>query len=191
MNSITDDLRAAAEDVQGADLPQGLESAALVLAFWARRSGQSAANSLVPPHAPAGGAPVATDGAAAQIAGRLGLEPAEVEGVYDFSEEEVALLVSPRFLEESNHGGATQVAYLIAAARQACGEDWTHAAPIREVAKERGRLDGNFKVVLDKLDGNGASVKGEGHGRRVKLNAIGFEKAGEIARGLAAAAAAS
>jgi hypothetical protein len=191
MTSIVDDLKAAAEDVKEAGLPESLQPAGFTIAFWSRRHAGSPLDKSNLQAAPEMDSDKMPEGQAAQIATRLKLEHHEVENVFDFSDGDLSLLVSPRFLDTGNRAGATQIAYLIAAGRQACGEEWTEAAAIREVVKERGRLDGNFNVVLGNLDGNGASVKGVGRDRKVKLNAVGIEKAAEIARALAAKAVTS
>jgi hypothetical protein len=118
------------------------------------------------------------------VAQHLSLDRAQVETTFDFTGEEIDPTVSPRLLDTTNVDAALEVAYLLSAARQACGEQWTDGGVIRGVVQERGRYDRNFNFT--QIDGNGASVKREGRDRRIKLNAVGFERATEIAKRLAA-----
>ena len=192
MESISDQLQAAATDVERADLPKDLQPSAFVLAFWARNLSSTIAGrdtpvggpTIIDPDQPSSDRP-------ALVAQRLSLDAAQVETIFDFTADEIDLIVSPRLLDTTNVGAALEIAYLLAAARQACGEQWTDGGMIRDAVQERGRYDGNFNRVFTQIDGNGASVKKDGRDRRIKLNAVGFERATEIAKRLAAPGASS
>lgn len=190
MTSISEQLKAAANDVEEANVPEGLRESAFVLAFWARH-GSSSAGAVIDRSQTTPESPDQASDQSALVGEYLGLDPRYVEAVLDFSAEEIELIVSPRLFDSSNMAAAIEIAYLLAAARQACGEQWTDDATIRQVVQERGRYGTNFSRMYAQIDGNGASVKGEGRDRRVKLNAVGFERAAEIAQRLATATVSS
>jgi hypothetical protein len=75
-----------------------------------------------------------------------------------------------------------EVAYLVAAGRQAIGlEEFTGWKTIRDVCENRGVLDSsNFGLAMGKLDGEGLRIRGKGSTRELKVNAAGYEKAGAI-----------
>ena len=76
----------------------------------------------------------------------------------------------------------SEVAYLVAAARQAAGlDERTASNTIKEMCDHLGVLSaGNFAATIDSLKGQGLTVTGTGSKKQLKLNGAGFEKAAEI-----------
>jgi len=87
-----------------------------------------------------------------------------------------------RSLSSKKQQAMREVAYLVAAGRQAIGlEEFTGWKTIRDTCENRGVLDSsNFGLAMGKLDGEGLRIKGKGAARELKINAAGYEKAGEI-----------
>jgi hypothetical protein len=181
---MTDDLnkrlRAAADAVADADISTDLRAAAFMAAFWGAGVGQPA-----PPAAPEPAASSSGNNAE-QIAGKLGIGPADVQLIYDLSGEEVGLLVPPNALPTSSRAAMREVIQLVAAGRQAVGlDDWTASELPRAVCAERGVLDtNNYAAVFRDIAGRGFSIRGSGGSREVRLNAAGFQTAGAVAQRL-------
>jgi hypothetical protein len=203
MTAIAKELRAALKAVDDADTPDDLRSPAFLAAFWGSRSGRGTVGPSASPAQPKGTAPLTgtaeprllgadVPDRVQKIAAALGLQPGEVEMVYDLSADEPALLVAARFLPDAFITAAEEVTYLIVGARQALGEDWTVVDAVKEAMSERGYVDKNRNLskLWPEIDGKGLSAKGPSNSRRLKMNGGGFKRAGEIAKRLAAAASA-
>lgn len=192
--SVVAALRAAAAAVEKADIPRELQGAAFVAAFWADRASGSPIGTAVTPrltsvHADVTGEQGVDEGGtkASIVATKLGASIDDIELVYEFSDP-LRLLVAPSNLPSSKREACIRIAYLVAAARQALGEDWSPSEAIRAVAQDRDRYDGNFSRIWDEIDGKGLSTRGVARSPEIKLNGGGFERAGRIARELALAA---
>jgi hypothetical protein len=158
-------LRAAAAAVEEAGLPADLRSAGLVLAFWAEGGTAGATERQL------GGA-----GALGDVAIQLGVEPDDLERIFDFDDGDIALIIPRRALSTSKGTAMAEVTHLVVAARQSLGlGDWTPADAVREACEDRGVLDGNFGRVIQSLNGEGFRVRGTGAKRELKMNASGVE----------------
>jgi len=98
-----------------------------------------------------------SDGALGRIAAKLGVTGAVAERVFEVDGGEVHLLVSRKVLGKSGLAAMREVAYLIAASRQAAGlEDETASNTIRQACERFGVLDpNNFGKAIKEVDGEG------------------------------------
>jgi len=172
--------------VEAADIPEELRPIAFSKAFDFVTRDSPATTSSVTGAASSrtngdrGGAGDESD-PIATIAAKVGVDAELVSRVYDVDDEGVHLTISRSSLNEKKRFAMQEVARLIMAARQALGlEDFTPAKIIREACDGRGVLDsGNFATALSGIDGHGVRLRGSGAAREGKLNAVGFEAAGE------------
>jgi hypothetical protein len=126
-------------------------------------------------------------GAIGKIAVKLGVGAEVVERSFEVEGDEVHLSVARRVLAGSNKGATRELAYLTAASRQAAEiEDHTATGTIKAVCDRFGVLDDpNFGRTMRELDGEGLRLSGSGHGRRFKINNVGYERASEIVKRIA------
>jgi hypothetical protein len=138
----------------------------------------AAAPALAPPGASASGA----DASAAQaLAARLKRPVEELEDIYDFSADPVALIVSPGRLASAVARATEQIALLVVASRQAASNDaWTSASHIRAVCQDYARFDSsNFSGTLTSLHEEFA-FRGTGRSRDVRLTRPGWDKVSKL-----------
>jgi hypothetical protein len=117
-----------------------------------------------------------------RIAAKLKIGSAIAERVFAVDGDEVHLGVARKALADSRKAATQEIAYLIAAGRQASGlEEITAASVIRDVCEQVGVLDGNnYGAAIRELQGHGFLIKGSGNSRELKINQVGYEKASEI-----------
>jgi hypothetical protein len=165
---------------------------AFASAFWgAREASLAGARPPAPPlvDAPPQGGASPTQGlegdGLARIAAKLGVTEEDVEFVFGFEGDNLALQVPPSRLAPVLRDAVKQIIYLVTAGRQAAGLDTkTPAREIKTVCVERGKADTNFSRIVDQLHGEGLVVGGSGRGKTVRVNADGFERAGQIIKQL-------
>lgn len=117
-----------------------------------------------------------------QLAERWGVEPSQIENLYEFSGDTVSLAIDPSRLAPTKTGATEQIAYLVSAARQVgLRESETNVDEIRRVCSDYGRYDeSNFAASLKPLTGN-AFFGGSNRSRTIRLNKAGLERAKQIA----------
>ena len=117
-----------------------------------------------------------------KIAAKFHVDVQTVERFFEVDDDGVHLLIPTRSLSSKKQQATQEVAYLVAAGRQAIGlEEFTGWKTIRDTCENRGVPDSsNFGLAMGKLDGDGLRIKGKGGCRELKINAAGYEKAGEI-----------
>jgi hypothetical protein len=189
IDAVTDALRSAHEAVDAAGVPQELRVAAF----------EKAAKALLSPAGPPGpgtepsgmGAPgtgADPDSAVGRAARKLHVEEVQVSRVLDFDEDGVHVLLQRSRFSSKKSEAIQQVALLVVAGRQAGGldpEGWTHQGHVRDATEALGVDDRkNFALHLKRLDG--VRTRGSGRTGELKMNAVGFEAAGELLRRLAA-----
>jgi len=191
IDAVTDALRSAHEAVDAAGVPQDLRVAAF----------EKAATALLSPAGPPGpgtepggmGAPdpgtgADPDSAVGRAAQKLHVEEEQLSRVLDFDEDGVHVLLRRSRFSSKKSEAIQQVALLVVAGRQAGGldpEGWTHQGQVRDATEALGVDDRkNFALHLKRLDG--VRTRGSGRTGELKMNAVGFEAAGELLRRLAA-----
>jgi hypothetical protein len=189
IDAVTDALRSAHEAVDAAGVPQELRVAAF----------EKAATALLSPVGPPGpgteprgmGAPgtgADSDSAVGRAARKLQVEEVQLSRVLDFDEDGVHVLLQRSRFSSKKSEAIQQVALLVVAGRQAGGldpEGWTHQGQVRDATEALGVDDRkNFALHLKRLDG--VRTRGSGRTGELKMNAVGFEAAGELLRRLAA-----
>ena len=189
---IEKELTRALALVEGASIPDDLRPVAFASAFWGAREASLAG--VRPPAPPlVDAAPQSGAGPArglegeglGRIAAKLGVTAEDVEFVYGLEGNGLALQVPPSRLAPVLKDAVKQIIYLVAAGRQAGGFDTkTPAREIKAVCVERGKADTNFSRIVDQLHGEGLVVGGSGQGKTVRVNADGFERAGQIIKQL-------
>ena len=118
-----------------------------------------------------------------RIATKLGVDQAQIEQVFDADEHGIHLNVSRSRLDSKTKGAAQEVARLVAAGRQAGGqEEWTPLEAIGDAADDPDVKDSNFSKHMTAMGGDGLRVRGSGRQREIKLNNVGFEAAAAIVR---------
>ena len=129
----------------------------------------------------AAGAPVADPSAAQALATRLKRPVEELEDIYDFSADPVALIVSPGRLASTVARATEQIALLVVASRQAAANDaWTSTSHIRAVCQDYSRFDSsNFAGTLTSLHEEFA-FRGTGRSREVRLTRPGWDKVSKL-----------
>ena len=175
-------LRDAVAAVDEANVPSDLRASALRIAAD-RLAGDAptSAGSRIKPTAPKASSSFAntTTEPLDKIAGKLGLDVANVARVFEVDENGVHLLVARRALNSSKLIAMQEVAQLVIGARQALGEEWTPVNDVRLVADDRGVLNTpNWAAAVKELDGAGFRFRGSSHAREVKINQVGYEAAG-------------
>jgi hypothetical protein len=144
--------------------------------------GDSSPPSAPPTTAPAAaGAPAADPSAAQALATRVKRPVEELEDIYDFSADPVALIVSPGRLASAVARATEQIALLVVASRQADSNDaWTPTSHIRAVCQEYARFDSsNFAGTLTSLHEEFA-FRGTGRSREVRLTRPGWDKVSKL-----------
>lgn len=118
---------------------------------------------------------------ATALAARLRLPIEQLEDIYDFSVEPIALVVSPGRLASAVAHATEQIALLVVAARQAeSSEAWTTTSDIRSVCQDYARFDSsNFAGTLTSMHQEFA-FRGSGRNREVRLTRPGWEKASAL-----------
>ncbi len=188
---LTDILRNVMASLDEANVPDDLRQVAFAKAFDLIAGVPVALPGSPPPallvNPPAGGSGDGRGDAIGGIATRLGITPLQAGQVFDVDGEGVHLTVSPSAFNAKKRFAMQEVIRVMSAARQALElEEFTPTSELRRVCEDRGVLDsGNFSSALSGLDGDGLRLRGSGAAREVKLNARGFEKAGEVAKRLA------
>lgn len=191
-DQIEKELTRALASVEGASIPDDLRPAAFASAFWgAREAGlagvRSPALPLVNAAPQSGAGPTQDPGGEGigRIAAKLGVTEEDVEFVFGFEGDKLALQVPPSRLAPVLKDAVRQIIYLVAAGQQALTPDTkTPAREIKAVCAERGKADTNFSRIVDQLHGEGLVVGGSGQGKTVRVNADGFERAGQIIKQL-------
>jgi hypothetical protein len=187
---IEQELRQALALVEGASIPDDLRPVAFASAFWAAREAGA-------PLAPA--SPLAGDGSAVdsistpglegdglgRISAKLGVTQEDVEFVYELEGDKLALRVPPSRLAPVLKDAVKQIIYLVAAGRQAGGfDEKIPAREIKAVCVERGKADTNFSRIINQAHGEGLIIGGSGQAKTIRVNADGFERAGQIIKQL-------
>lgn len=172
-------------------MPGDLRAVAFASAFWAAREAAAttpggrkvkAPGSVT---APADPAPPPDQVGTDKIAAKLNVSTEDVEAVFEINGDQLGIHVPASRLASSPREAIEQIVYLVAAGRQALGWEARTATPvIKAVCKERGKTNSNFGRFVDSLHGKGVTVGGAGHARTVGVNAVGFERAGEIVKEL-------
>lgn len=191
-DQIENELTRALALVEGASIPDDLRPVAFASAFWgAREASLAGARPSAPPlvdAAPQGGASPTQNlegEGLGRIAEKLGVTEEDVEFVFGFEGDNLALQVPPSRLAPVLRDAVKQIIYLVAAGRQASGLDTkTPAREIKAVCVERGKADTNFSRIVDQLHGEGLVVGGSGQGKTIRVNADGFERAGQVIKQL-------
>jgi hypothetical protein len=194
-DSIAGELKQALVDVEDASIPEDLRAVAFASAFWAARESATpkpGEGKGAPPQpaldADSGASAVSTEpehGGVEKIAAKLNVPSEDVEAVFDIRGNELGLNVPASRFASSPREAIEQIVYLIAAGRQALGLEARTTTPvIKVVCKDRGKTNSNFGRYVDDLHGKGVTVGGSGHARTIGVNAVGFERAGEIVKQL-------
>jgi hypothetical protein len=188
MDAVTDAIRSAHEAVDAAGVPQDLRVAAFEKAAGALLAAAGPPGSSTEPGDPDTGTDPDPDSAVGRAAQKLHVEEAQVSRVLDFDEDGVHVLPRRSQFSSKKSEAIQQVALLVVAGRQAGGldpEGWTHQGQVRDATEALGVDDRkNFAVHLKRLDG--VRTRGSGRTGELKMNAVGFEAAGELLRRLAA-----
>lgn len=121
----------------------------------------------------------------ARIAQRLKLDPEIVGEVFHDADGEIEITVPSAKLETGKKGATTQLALLLAAARQGAGlEDFTPFDVIRKVTEDYRRYDqANFSRSINEMS-DVFNFRGTSRNRSVKVNRPGWEAAAELVREL-------
>jgi hypothetical protein len=186
-NRLVTSLREASEAIAAAKVPAKLQEIAFAKSID-HLLGTPTHGVQTPGRQAAGTGHQTTSKGAAQggglgkIAAKLKVSDEFIERVYAVEGEAVHLGVARKSLADSRKAATQEVAYLIAAGRQAAGiEDSTLASVIRDICEEVGVLDGNnYAAAIAELQGLGFLIKGSGKGRQLKINGVGYDKASEI-----------
>jgi hypothetical protein len=99
-----------------------------------------------------------------KIAAKFHVDVQTVERFFEVDDDGVHLLMPTRSLSSKKQQAMQEVAYLVAAGRQAIGlEEFTGWKTIRDTCENRGVLDSsNFGLAMGRLDGEGLRIKGKG-----------------------------
>jgi hypothetical protein len=193
---VSDILVRALKEVDDANIPDELRAVAFEKAVDLVRvdAGVPIGQPQQPPGngaaAPAGEAePAADTTPLGRIARRLKLDIEVVKDVFDHGEQGFQVIVSPRKLEKQRQAATRQLALLVAAGRQAAGddEDWTALDKIRTVCADYNKLDSSNFAAHIKTMGDEFTVKGSGQKREVKVTRPGWDAARELVEKLAGA----
>jgi hypothetical protein len=180
-------LAAAAADVEKAEVPDDLRSAAFTAAITLRTASAGTAAG-----APAAGGRRETPARSAEdwqsaVATALGVDIADVGEAFDLVEGHMRLTIPPSRLPRQKAAAMRDVALLVCTARQTAGleeDGFTSVGVIRDECRDLGVLDANnFAAEIGKLD-DVMSFRGTGRSRDLKVNRRGFEEAGRRLRDL-------
>ena len=180
--SLATAFRSAREAVDAADLPADLRVAAFEKALATLLGDASVSGALDPGGKGASDTSEEVAPAAKKVAARLRVDEHRVTRVLEFEDDAVHILVPRSSLPKAKSEAIQQVALLVAAGRQASGidaEGWTHQRHIREATEALGVDDpSNFAAHMKRLIG--VRSRGSGKTGEVKVNAVGFEAAGDV-----------
>jgi hypothetical protein len=189
-DAVTAVLREAAEVVEAAGLPADLRSVAFgkvvdLLAEVTQPQPAAAPGSGPAVRASRAGSVRRSGDKLESIATAFGVDRELVDDTFHLDGDEIRLSITSGQLDSHMGRAAQQIAVLVAAARQAAGDDeeWTDTATIRAVANDFDKLNRHFAEQLDELR-DVFSFAGNGRGRRVKVKRTGYERAGELVRRL-------
>lgn len=189
---VTETMEQALRVIGAAGVPENLQETAFERALdllTGASAAPQAGSVAAAPKARAMAAPGSeqpTGDLAARVAGRIGAEAADVGRVLDFDEQGVHLMAPRSRFSRSKASATQEVALLVVAARQGAGldEDWTSQQYVRDAAERLGVEDpSNFAAHLKRLQG--VRTKGSGKAGEIRMNAVGFEAAGELITALA------
>lgn len=120
-----------------------------------------------------------------RLASRLQLPRDAVEDVFMEDGDGLVISVHPARLANSKSAGARQITLLVAAMRQAAGEEQTPIDEIRRVATDFDRYDGpNFAAAVNELRG-AFLFKGPPRQRTLRLTRAGWAQTSDLVRELA------
>lgn len=189
---LTSVLRSARDAVDAADLPPDLRVSAFERALGALLGdpvgGDEAGNTLDSDD----GLSLSgdTSPAAKKAAAKLRVDEHLLMRVLDFDEDGVHIIVPRSRLAKAKSEAVQQVALLTVGGRQGSGldpEGWTHQGLVREATEVLGVDDhSNFAVHMKRL--TGVRARGSGRTGELKMNAVGFEAAGDLVKSLASEA---
>jgi hypothetical protein len=126
------------------------------------------------------------DSPVGRAAARLRVEPESIERVLDFDEDGVHIMAPRSRFPKQKSAAIQQVATLVVGTRQAAGldEEWTPQGLVRDATERLGVEDpSNFATHMKKLEG--IRARGSGKSGELRMNAVGFEAAGNLIRQLA------
>lgn len=171
VESVAAELRAAENAVRQADLSEDFANHAFEFAL--RRLPGSAAREVAS-EGTGGPSPAsaAANDAVGRVAGYFNLSAAVVADLYEFTGDDMHLLVGASRLDPTKKGGTVEVAQLVLAGRQGSGlDEWTSVNEVRRWAMEMNRYDeSNFSAHVRSLDAL-VSLKGSGQRRLLRLKA--------------------
>jgi hypothetical protein len=185
-DQLAESLRKAIAAVAAADVPDDLREVAFAKSIEyllpEKESSSPPGGRTTPPRNP----PPAGEGLAA-IASKLDVQTDEAERVYELDGDTLHLVIGKKSLPTSKKASVQELAYLVAAGRQAAGlDETTTAETLRTVCEDFDVFDGNFAKSLTQVSGEGLRMSGPARDRAIKVNKAGYEKAGEIVKRLAA-----
>jgi hypothetical protein len=178
-------LAEALAAVEEAKIPADLQPVAFGKAIdllGGTASRQKSAADGGPPAGEAGGG----DRPLEMIRIKLGIDAESVDAAYHLDDDgQIQLGVPSRKLDTRKSAATKQIALLLAAGRQAAGaEERTSVGIIRDAVTFYGKRDGaNFAGTIAEMD-DVFNITGNGQQRRVKVNRVGYERAGEWAKAL-------
>lgn len=189
-DSLTSGLRAAAEAVEAAGVPEDLRLIAFQKALDVTLGGGVTGTGEVTTPAQTGTAPGASGnsgsgGAApmAKLAAKLEIEAGVAEQVFDIDEDGLHIKLSSSKLASSKKAATNEIARLVVAGRQAAGLDaeWTALEEVRSACEDRGKYDRtNFSKHVKEVDGDGFRIRGSKTKRELKAHGVGFETTGAL-----------
>jgi hypothetical protein len=125
-------------------------------------------------------------GTLANVGERLELTGPQLEELYALDGAELDLVVSPARLPSSVAAATRDIALLVAAGRQARGEEWTPGAAIRAVCADYRRYDeANVARAVGDMEEE-FRFRGRGRSREMRLTRPGWDRARALARRLTA-----
>jgi hypothetical protein len=190
-DSTVEALKAAVAALEDARVPEDLREVAFSRVldnYLANEAGPSSAS--VPSggtgaEGGGGGETADPSGKLQALAGKLDVGTDAVERVYDIDEDGVHLNIPRSKLDRKKKLAQQEAARLVAAARQATGdEQWTPVEVIGEAADDLGVKDTNFSKNISALNGVGLRIRGSAGKRELKMNQVGYEATAEIVRRL-------
>jgi hypothetical protein len=121
-----------------------------------------------------------------KIAARLKLPKDVVNEVFYDDGEALGISLGPSRFDSAKARAAKQIAFLVAAGRQAGGwdTDWTQQTELRRVCDDFGKFDSkNFATTIGEMTRE-FGFSGSGAKRKVKVNRQGYEDAANLVREL-------
>lgn len=115
-----------------------------------------------------------------EVATYFGVDPEQVGDLFELSDDEPQLVLSPKHLGDKGASATRKVALLMTAVRSALGLD-TSTAHIREAAKRLHAIDpANFNATLAKMPELALMGAPGGKSRPVRLKTTGVARAREL-----------